>query len=132
MSEDPPADRPAETAPPQIPPGTDPDPVEATGRIDTDPDRHGTGIWYEHALGRAALSGLIAMLVITLVGWNLPQSVFGYELRDESRDQLRPVVNRLAMNQGWEVFAPNPSSTTIAVTADVTFADGTTTVYEFP
>ncbi|MGI9600373.1 MAG: hypothetical protein ACR2QE_00690, partial [Acidimicrobiales bacterium] len=41
-------------------------------------------------------------------------------------------VNRLAMNQGWEVFAPNPSSTTIAVTADVTFADGTTTVYEFP
>jgi len=92
----------------------------------------GLGFWYERRVGRAALTGLIVALVVVLVAWNLPRSVFGYEVRDETRAQLAPLVDRLALNQGWEVFAPNPSSTSIAVTADITFEDGSTARFEFP
>lgn len=115
-----------------IPP-SDPsaDPVESQTGPGDDP-APGPGFFVETPLGRAVVSALVAVLAVTIIGWNLPHSVFGYELRDASRSQLRPVVDRLALNQGWEVFAPNPSSTSIAVTADVTFADGSTTVFEFP
>jgi len=114
----------------EAPPPLQPD--EGRPSIEDDDPFEGQGLVYEHRVGRAVLSALIVVLVITLVGWNLPRSVFGYELRDASREQLRPVVNRLALNQGWEVFAPNPSSTSVAVTAEVSFEDGSTASFEFP
>ena len=109
------------------------DPTDVVGEpAETDDPFAGQGTVYEHRLGRAAVSAFVVVLVVTLIGWNLPRSVLGHEVRETSREQLRPIVNRLALNQGWEVFAPNPSSTSIAVTADVTFEDGSTTVFEFP
>ena len=92
----------------------------------------GLGFWVERPWARAALSGVLTILVVVVVGWNLPRSVFGYEIRDDARQSLGPIVRRLAMDQGWEVFAPNPSTISIAVVADVTFEDGTTTRFEFP
>jgi len=80
------------------------------------------------AAGRAAASAMLAFLAVTLVIWNLPSS----EIRSELRPGLRPVVNALAVDQSWSVFAPNPTTTSIAVEADVTLADGTVDRFVFP
>lgn len=79
-------------------------------------------------LGRAALSILMACFCVFLVVWNLPSS----EIRGAIRPGLRPVVEALALDQDWGVFAPNPTTVSIAVEADVELADGTVVHYEFP
>lgn len=79
-------------------------------------------------LGRLVLSVVLAAFVFTLVAWNLPPS----EVRSRLRPELRPVVNALGIDQNWGVFSPNPSTTSVAVEADVTFADGTVERYRFP
>ncbi len=86
------------------------------------------GVFQDSRVGRAVISGLMALLVTVLVGWNIPAS----GVRDELRSDLRPLVNTLGMNQGWEVFSPNPSTTSINVVADVTFANGDRERFEFP
>ena len=57
---------------------------------------------------------MFAFLVYTLLVWNLPSS----EIRSELRPGLRPVVNAMAIDQSWSVFAPNPTTVSIAVEAD--------------
>lgn len=78
--------------------------------------------------GRIVLSTLLAFLAFTLVVWNLPDS----EIRSEVRPSLRPVVNAMAIDQSWSVFAPNPTTLSLAVEADVYLRGGELVRYQFP
>ncbi len=88
----------------------------------------GFGWFHDSRPGRLILTGVLAFLVYTLVVWNLPSS----EVRSELRPGLRPVVNAMAIDQSWSVFAPNPTSVSIAVEADVYLADGEVIRHRFP
>ncbi len=78
--------------------------------------------------GRLVLSLMLGFLAFTLVVWNLPAS----EVRAQIRPSLRPVVNAAAIDQRWSVFAPNPTTISLSVEADVYFSDGTAERYRFP
>jgi hypothetical protein len=78
--------------------------------------------------GRVLLGAVLAFLSFTLVVWNLPDS----EVRSEIRPALRPVVNAVAFDQSWSVFAPNPTTVSLAVEADVYLGDGEVIRYKFP
>ncbi len=85
--------------------------------------------WFAGSIaGRVVASAVLAFVVLALIIWNLPSS----ELRNELRPGVRPVVYALALDQSWSVFAPNPTTTSIAVEADVTFADGRVERFVFP
>lgn len=81
-----------------------------------------------HRVGQILLSAFLAFLVFTLIVWNLPKS----EVRDQIRPSLRPFVNSAAIDQSWAVFAPNPTTVSLAVEADVYLADGSREHFKFP
>lgn len=53
-------------------------------------------------------------------------------VRDAIGTQLVMVWHLLGLGQGWSVFAPNLRRYNPHTTATITFADGSTTLYEFP
>jgi hypothetical protein len=79
--------------------------------------------------GRTILSiGLVVVLASVLV-WNLPQDL---AVRERLAPIVQPVVNPLGLNQRWELFSPDPSRTSVEVTAEVAYADGSVRTYRFP
>ena len=78
--------------------------------------------------GRVVLSAMVGFLVFSLVVWNLPDS----DLRARIRPTLRPAVNAMAIDQSWSVFAPNPTTLSLEVEADVHMTDGSVETYTFP
>ncbi|MEM7284965.1 MAG: hypothetical protein AAF480_01315 [Actinomycetota bacterium] len=102
------------------------DPAAEVGR-DERHDR-GYGWFHDSFAGRLLLTGVFAFLGYTLVVWNLPSS----ELRSELRPGLRPVVNAVAIDQSWSVFAPNPTTVSLAVEADVHLSSGEVIRHRFP
>lgn len=105
--------------------GPGPDDLVASEAAPAEPE---LGWFASTPVGRALLSLIVGFLVFTLVIWNLPDS----EVRRELRPMLRPVVNAAAIDQSWSVFAPNPTTVSLAVEADVHFRDGTVERYTFP
>jgi hypothetical protein len=96
---------------------------------DEGPDRSSAGWFAGTRTGRAILSvGLVVVLVSVLV-WNLPQDL---AVRERLVPVVQPVVNPLGLNQRWELFSPDPSRTSVEVTAEVAYADGSTRTYRFP
>ena len=102
------------------------DPPESEG--EDQPDEPGYGWFHDSLPGRLVLTAVFAFLVYTLVVWNLPSS----EIRGELRPGLRPVVNAVAIDQSWSVFAPNPTTISLAVEADVHLASGEVIRHRFP
>ena len=93
------------------------------------PDGSSAGWFAGTRTGRAILSaGLVVVLVSVLV-WNLPQDL---AVRERLVPVVQPVVNPLGLNQRWELFSPDPSRTSVEVTAEVVYADGSTRTYRFP
>lgn len=83
---------------------------------------------HDTAFGRLVLSLLfLALIGMTLI-WNLPDS----EIDDELKRSVRPVVLALGLQQGWELFAPNPTRTVVHVSAEVQLSTGEMTIFEFP
>jgi hypothetical protein len=80
-------------------------------------------------MGRGLLSIVLMVLVACVIGWNLPGDS---SVRDDVRSTVEPVVYALGIDQGWAVFTHNPSKTSAAVEAEVTFADGSTALYQSP
>lgn len=78
--------------------------------------------------GRVVASIVLGLLTVAVVVWNLPSSA----LRSELRPGVRPVMHALALDQSWSVFAPDPTTTSIAVEAQVTLADGRVERFVFP
>jgi hypothetical protein len=100
-------------------------PSEAKG---TRPERASFGVLHDSTAGRLALGLVFLVLLASVVVWNLPAG----EVATDARDRVRPLINVLGLSQTWSLFAPEPSSISIDVFADVTYVDGTTDRYEFP
>ncbi len=77
---------------------------------------------------RVVGSVLIVGWLYGLVIWNLPES----DRRDELREAIEPVVNTFALNQGWGVFAPNPTRTTHVTQGRIIFHDGHEETFDPP
>jgi hypothetical protein len=109
--------------------------VSVDDLVESAPDRpaaESTGDlgWFQSStMGRGLLSIVLMVLVACVIGWNLPGDS---SVRDDVRSTIEPVVHALGIDQGWAVFAPNPSKTSVVVEAEVTFADGSTALYQFP
>ena len=99
------------------------------GDVDYVPAQDDLGFFAGTPAGRVFLSVLVAALTFTLVIWNLPDDS---KVRDEIRPHLERPVRALAIDQSWGVFAPNPTRTSVYVSADVTLASGEVVVHEFP
>lgn len=72
--------------------------------------------------GRAAISALLAVLLISIFVSQLPAS----HLRDEAMRRAGPLLNATGLDQDWGMFAPEPRNQVLQLHARVTFADGTT------
>lgn len=91
---------------------------------DTEPQ----GWWNDSKLGRSLLSILVFAFAAGMIVYNIPDG----PVREDIRDGLAAPVNMFGMNQGWEVFAPNPPRTHVVMTARITFDDGSETTFGFP
>ena len=80
------------------------------------------------SVGRAVISVLIVVLVLSLVLWNLPDS----ELKAQSDVAVRPIIMVTGLNQNWGVFAPDPRRQTLDLVARVRYADGNERTIAYP
>lgn len=74
------------------------------------------------------ISSLIVLVLLAQVISHLPDSPIERLLDKEANRVIRVV----ASEQSWGVFAPNPRSTSLQLTANVHFADGRMTTWEVP
>ena len=92
------------------------------------PDDAGLGFFHDTKLGRLCISGLVSVLVLAVLAWNLPDG----EVGDEVAAWVKPFVIPVGLSQSWSLFAPDPSTTSVDVTARITFDDGVTKIFGFP
>jgi hypothetical protein len=78
--------------------------------------------------GQTVLALVMAVLVASIVLWNLPPG----RPRDGAREVVGPVVQGLGLEQDWALFAPNPRAFSVGIVATVTFADGRTQTWRPP
>jgi hypothetical protein len=71
-------------------------------------------------VGEAAISGLVAVIFLIGVVWNLPES----EIERRLVPILRPLAAATGLNYGWSMYAPNPPEILHNVEVRVTMADG--------
>jgi hypothetical protein len=75
--------------------------------------------------GKAVISGLVLVVVLVGVVWNLPDAPI--------KRLLQPVVKPIAvptgLDQGWAMYAPNPSRRIDTVEVQVTMANGENRVW---
>lgn len=90
--------------------------------------RHRRAFFHDTVVGRFVVSVvLVAILAMTVI-WNLPDS----PVEDDLKNLVRPVVLAVGLQQGWELFAPNPTRTVVHVSAEVVLADDEVIIHEFP
>jgi hypothetical protein len=77
------------------------------------------------AVGKAVISGVILVIIAVGVAWNLPDSPI--------KNLLTPVAKPLAvptgLDQGWAMYAPNPSTRIDTIEVQVTMADGANRIW---
>jgi len=78
--------------------------------------------------GQLLLSVLMAVIVASLVLWNLPPG----RPHDRARTVVGPVVQALGLEQDWALFAPEPRAFGVGVFATVTHRDGRVEVWRPP
>lgn len=78
---------------------------------------------------QALISVFIALVLLTEVATHLPAGSAVHRSVSKPANQL---IRVLGAEQSWGVFAPNPRSTSLALEARVTFADGSTARWELP
>jgi hypothetical protein len=76
----------------------------------------------QHPVGQAVIGVAMAVVVASLVLWNLPAG----RPHDAVRPVAGPVVQALGLEQDWALFAPDPRGFSVGVYATVTFRDGRT------
>jgi hypothetical protein len=85
-------------------------------------------------LGRVVISVFVVVLVLFVAVWQLPPGNTGSGGAAIRRDVMKagsPVMYALGLDQNWSVFAP-PRVTTIAISAQIRYADGTTSTWTPP
>jgi hypothetical protein len=75
--------------------------------------------------GRVVISAFVVITVLTVVIANMPPS----RLQDLLISADHPYLYGVALDQSWEVFAPDPRRETINVLGRVTYADGSTATW---
>jgi hypothetical protein len=80
------------------------------------------------ATGRAAISGLILFVLLTLLASNLSVS----PLQNWFSRLVEPVRNGLGLDQAWGVFAPDPRSTIYGLQGRITYDDGSIREWSWP
>ncbi len=78
--------------------------------------------------GRLLLSVFLAFTVVAILVWNLPES----EIRQRALPVVEPYVNATGLDQGWNLFAPNPPRRTYEVLARIEYADGSAVLWKSP
>jgi hypothetical protein len=71
-------------------------------------------------VGEALISGLVAVVILVGVVWNLPES----EVKRTLTPPLRPIASAAGLQQGWRMYAPEPISGLETVEVRVEMADG--------
>jgi hypothetical protein len=74
----------------------------------------------QNATVQGVLTVVMAVIVGSLVMWNLPAG----RARDAARPNAGALVQALALEQDWALFAPNPRSYSVGFTATITHRDG--------
>jgi hypothetical protein len=69
---------------------------------------------------QGALTVVMAVVVASLVLWNLPAG----RPRDATRPVAGTLVQALGLEQDWALFAPDPRSYSVSVYATITHRDG--------
>lgn len=84
--------------------------------------------FHDTRFGRLVLSLVFLSLIAMTAIWNLPDS----PVQEELAKTIRPVVLAVGLQQGWELFAPNPTRTVVRVSAEVQLTSGEILQFDFP
>src|SRR5258708_40035259 len=76
----------------------------------------------ESLLGEAAISGLVMVILLIAVVWNMPDS----DIKRRMSPTLNPIATGFGLDQNWGVFAPEPIRRLETVDVPVTMATGAT------
>lgn len=79
----------------------------------------------ESSAGKAVISGLILVIVLAGVVWNLPDAPIKRLLSPVAK----PIAVPAGLDQGWAMYAPNPSTRIDTIEVQVTMADGANRVW---
>lgn len=79
-------------------------------------------------LRKPAISAFIIMFVYATALWLMAP----FPARDALLRPLFPYIFYVGMWQQYDAFAPSPRMTNIDITAVVTYADGSTTIWQYP
>jgi len=71
-------------------------------------------------VGEVLISGLVTVVVLIGVAWNLPNS----ELKRSLTPTLHPVAAAAGLQQNWQMYAPDPISGLESLLVRVRMADG--------
>jgi hypothetical protein len=71
-------------------------------------------------MGQALISAVVCVMVLIGVVWNLPDS----EVKRTLTPTLQPIASATALDQVWQMYAPEPISQLETVEVHVTMADG--------
>jgi hypothetical protein len=71
-------------------------------------------------MGQALISAVVCVIVLIGVVWNLPDS----EVKRTLTPTLRPIASAIALDQVWQMYAPEPINRLETVEVHVTMADG--------
>lgn len=78
---------------------------------------------------RWALAGAVGVYLLVIFAWCVPGTSPGLA---RLRRFVEPALLYTGLWQGWDMFAPEPASLNARLEAEVTFADGSKTVWPFP
>jgi hypothetical protein len=78
-------------------------------------------------VGEAAISGVVTLVVLIGVVWNLPDS----ELKRAMRPTLLPIAASTGLEQKWQMYAPDPISSLEDVHVEVRMDDGSVRMWRW-
>jgi hypothetical protein len=79
-------------------------------------------------LGEAVISGLVSVILIVGVAWNLPDSAIKRTLMPV----LQPVAQSLGLEQSWRMYAPDVIRQMELIEVQVSMGDGSTRTWVNP
>jgi hypothetical protein len=78
-------------------------------------------------VGEALISGVVSVVVLTGVAWNLPDS----NIKQAMTTTLRPIAASTGLQQTWSMYAPEPISSLETLQVRVTMANHTDRVWSW-
>ncbi len=78
-------------------------------------------------LGRLVISGFLIFTILAMVVSNLPRSEEAY-----TKNFFDTYLSATDLRQRWNLFAPDPSKKTLQLSALISYADGSSEIWNFP